>query len=291
MDIFESDEELLMKYYDKDNYYVEDIEPTNKVCLCCFSSHATYYPFTREAFISKIVEEDRYEFKNITKSDSIRKRFGRIIYMRDLYREWYVNGINSRIDSIDKIILKLQELTQGYEIFMLGTSSGGYLATIAGIKLNAKVIYNFSGQYSLKQWENRKWLSMYAGVEEKCKYYDIVEMIKETSIPIVYCYPAKAKDDIKQVELVKGCNNVISFAFNYKNHGQTVFSCNYKYIFEYSIKSLRELSLKFQGKMFKATTFLIMTGGLRGLGDLIKSSGNFLFGRKIKRKRGNGKVL
>lgn len=291
MDIFEEDIELINTYYDKDNYRVEEIDKNKKKCLICFSSHATYYPFTKEAFIERIVYQDRYEFENIVHEKKIRSEFGKIIYVRDLWREWYVRGINSRENSIDKIIEKIAELTKGYQIITIGNSSGGYLATIVGIRLRAEIIYNFSGQYSLEQWKGRKWLSKYSTDEEKSKYYNIVNMVEKSTVPIVYCYPGKAVDDVKQAELVRNCDNVISFAFDSDKHGQTVVPYNYKYLFGKNVEKHKKLSEKLSGKLIKAPIFLILTGGISGGMDCIRGMIYLLCTRNKKRNKGNGQVL
>ena len=113
MDSFTTESDLFNKYYGKDNYRVEEIDRRIKRCLICFSSHAIWYPFTKRAFIKYIVKEDRYEFANILKDKKIRKNIGRIIYVRDLYREWYVKGINHCQDCIEKVVAKMAELTRG----------------------------------------------------------------------------------------------------------------------------------------------------------------------------------
>jgi hypothetical protein len=45
----------------------------------------------------------------------------------------------------------LEGLTKGYDVYTCGSSSGGYAAVCIGCLLNAKAIYNFSGQFSLEE--------------------------------------------------------------------------------------------------------------------------------------------
>ena len=163
------------------------------------------------------------------------------------------------------------------------------MAVIVGIRLKAQVIYSFSGQYSLEPWMKRRWLSEYAQDETRNRYYNIVDMVKQSKIPIIYCYPAQSGDDKEQAELVKGCDNVISFAFNYNEHGHTVLPYNYKYLLNEKPERLKILSQWLSNRTIKAPCFLILTGGIGGCIDNIRNIKRLLKAQQAE--RGNGKVL
>lgn len=248
------------------NYLVRDINKNHKKCLILFSSNGLYFPDTRETFVEKVINEDRYEFKRVTDSKKIAKRFGRIIYVRDVWKAHYVNGINEKQDSIDKLIEKLKELTQGYRITTAGISSGGYMAVVAAIQLHAEKALCFSGQFHLNV-SKRKLLQKYENDKTRNKYFDITELIQGADVPIVYFYPMKCADDISQAERVRGIDNVIMLPFDYAEHANTVLPYNFKYLFDMSVDRYRRISRRFGKTAFKKVFFLILTGGIEGVID------------------------
>lgn len=53
LNVWDDDNNLILKEYEKENYEVIDIS-NNPVCLVFFSSHAVYYPNTEEEFVRTI---------------------------------------------------------------------------------------------------------------------------------------------------------------------------------------------------------------------------------------------
>ena len=76
--------------YQSGNYRIEYNETTDKnECVIYFSSNNIWFPNTEKAFQKSIVEEDRYEWQRNP------YRIGKKnIYLRDIYKSWYVQGIN-----------------------------------------------------------------------------------------------------------------------------------------------------------------------------------------------------
>lgn len=270
--VFQTGMDLVEKVWRTNkNYYIRDIDTANKKCLILFSSNGLYAPNTKEAFEEKIIKNDRYDFKNVTNCRKVEKQFGRIIYVRDLWRAWYIRGINAAEDSIDKLIIKLKELTEGYQVVTAGSSAGGYMAVIAGIALHAEKVLCFSGQFYIEQHLRHKIMQKYEEDMERNKYFDITGLIENTDVPIIYFYPKGYAGDIKQAERVKDCENVIMFAFDYAEHAQTVVPYNFKYLFNMSVKRYRKLSDRYGKREFKSLEFLFITGGAEGAVDCIKS--------------------
>lgn len=125
--------------FNLDNYIIERVSGDG-VCVIYCSSSGLYYPNTEVEFVKAFIEcEDRYEWRN--------KRIRNVsksIWIRDITKEFYVRGINKRINDIDKLLSFLEEETQGYDVITVG-SSGGYIAALIGIKLDANMVYCFSG--------------------------------------------------------------------------------------------------------------------------------------------------
>ena len=237
--------ELVLNEYKKDNIKIENTGHKTSKAIIFFSSNALYYPNDEESFKKSVIEKSRYEFENISKDPMIQNEFELIIYVRDIYKQWCVNGINERINTIEKLRDYLKEITNGYEITTCGCSSGGYLATLLGNMLGADKIFNLSGQFYL--WDELSvapYLFDNKDNEEKSKYYDITKYIKSC----YFIYPARAKSDIFQCSFVKDNNSVKRLPINSDSHGSTVSPDCYKYLFRMTKEELDSLFEKFKDR-------------------------------------------
>ena len=66
--------EMVIDAYNKKNYSIDVTNSKSKDAIVFISSNALYYPNSEDSFV-KFVEEDRYEWKNISKHALIRKKF------------------------------------------------------------------------------------------------------------------------------------------------------------------------------------------------------------------------
>ncbi len=133
--MLEDEDELLWRAYEMENIKVVDLENETGLCYIFFSDNGLYNPNYRDDFEENIIKKNYFEWENICKSRKIRKIAQRIIYVRDIWKSWYVRGINRKLDTVYKLIDALKELTDGYRVITVGNSAGGYMATLAGIKL------------------------------------------------------------------------------------------------------------------------------------------------------------
>lgn len=109
-----------------------------------FSSHGLYYPNESSAFKENIIVNNRFEWrKNIW--PSARK----IILIRDIKKQWYFDGISSKVSNIEEVLQLLKQETSGLQITCVGSSAGGFAATLFGCLLEAERVFNLSGQFSL----------------------------------------------------------------------------------------------------------------------------------------------
>lgn len=190
--------------------------------------------------------------------------------MRDVFKAWYVAGINSKVDSIDSLCALISELTKGYKLITVGSSAGGYIATIVGIRLNALRIYNFSGQWFLKDVCKSPLLSYFANDVKHSQFYDM-EWVDFESMsilpPIVYFFPKGNADDIEQEKYMrsKKCDNIIYFPIRSKEHGIAVYRENLPYLITMEIEDLLKIS---NGKISEVSDgsisperFLLLTAG------------------------------
>ena len=88
--------EILERYYQKGNYKIEINKVKNKRCIIFFSGNGLYYPDTEESFQEIIIKKDRYEWKQVAQSEIIKEHYEMMIFVRDIYKSFYVKGINSQ---------------------------------------------------------------------------------------------------------------------------------------------------------------------------------------------------
>ena len=245
-DIWDPQNEIVLKIYEKDNYEIYDTGADSDICYIFFSSNGLYYPNTREIFEKLIVDQDRYEWKWVVKNSSIPNIAGRIIYMRDIYKQWYSRGINKREDTIDKTLKRLEELTKGYRIVTVGSSAGGYMAVLTAIKLKAEYCFNFSGQYQIP-----------ANLGNP--YFDLCTMLQNYAGRIFYFLPAHCEADRKEYKSVQDVECVKAFLFNDCKHAATMLTGNISYIIDRKQEDLLLLFEKNDGKEINKILFLFQT--------------------------------
>lgn len=251
MDFKLDDENLILKkYYDEnDNYKVIEVGNSD-LCYIFFSSNGLYFPNELECFEDTIGKKDRYEWWGVGHTDEIWQNAGRIIYVRDIYKQFYVQGINKDIHSIDALCEKLKVLSEGMRVITCGTSSGGYMAVIAGVYLQAECVFDFGGQWSLiDDLDTYYFLKKYETESLYSKYYDIAKLIKDNKTPIFYFYSALNEGDKRQVESLISRDNVFIFAMKSKIHGWLLFNSCYKNLLIKSVTEIKRIYGKYQGKL------------------------------------------
>lgn len=240
---------IVCRQFLKDNYKIINTKAKSKKALICCSGNGLYFPNREQVFQQVICDEDRYEWENIVSDKRIQSVFSKIIFIRDIYKQWYINGINSSIDSMDRLIDFLKELTAGYEVSILGNSAGGYAAVAIGSMLSAKTIFNFSGQYTLcDQFDKAPILNEKKHIVSCSKYYDLLELFKEQCVDnwmnVYHFYPGKCEWDVWQASLAEK-TSIRQFPMNSDLHGATIRSSCYSYILTASHDTLNQLHYDF----------------------------------------------
>lgn len=145
--IFQIDSPEVLEAFLADNYDIEyeySDQVEDDLCAIYFSSNEIYYPNSSQAFNYSIIQRDKYEWKR-NKLPKARKH----IFIRDIRKQWYIGGINKDIDDPIKLLEFLKKETAGYRVFTIGSSAGGYAATLFGSLLNANRVYAFNAQFNL----------------------------------------------------------------------------------------------------------------------------------------------
>ena len=161
--------------------------------------------------------------------------------------------MNNKINTQDKVIEKLKELTKGYKVTTAGNSAGGYMAILAGCKIDAQRIFTFSGQFTLKDGygpivdENMN--------TQKNKYYSLIPLLNSTKSKIYYFYPVNCQQDIEEYELIKNQNSIFVFCFDSEKHGVTFEYRCYKTILSQNDEIIQKLYYKYKNKIINPKEF------------------------------------
>ena len=144
--MFQIDSEIVRSVYiNQPNYKIEYNNSCKaNICAIYFSSNDIYYPNNEEIFRKRIVEKNFFEWYNT------RINARKHIFIRDIFKQWYLEGINAELDSPEKIFEWLKGETEGYEVVTVGSSAGGYSAVLYGSLLKAQKVIAFNAQFSLK---------------------------------------------------------------------------------------------------------------------------------------------
>lgn len=203
--------------YAFDNYMIEDRKnSSSNICVIYCSSSGLYYPNTEEEFIKAFIDrKDKFEWRNHRVKDAAKS-----IWIRDITKEFYVRGINKRICTIDKLIDFLRGETEGYDVITVGSSSGGYIATVIGCLLHAKRVLSFSGFFDLDIIDKDTWplVAECAQFPAIHKWYRLHDLIKSSDTLIFYFCSHRLKVDCLQAEGLN-LDNVKIFRFDSSVHG------------------------------------------------------------------------
>lgn len=208
------------------------------LCVIYCSSNNIYYPDSDDVFEKVIFENDRFEWKNNMVQAAYKN-----IFIRDIYKAWYTNGISDEVKSIEELIDFLKKETEGYNIVTIGNSAGGHCAIMLGAALNAVRVIVFSPQNNLYLYP-AFWENVYSNkdyIKENQKYGDLNNFLEGFNGNIFYFYSAECEEDCVQVnslKKIKNQDNIYFFPMQSKWHGQNVYGFNLRRILNMDQKEL-----------------------------------------------------
>lgn len=233
--------ELVEKTYNcNPNYIIWDNPVKNQFekdrCVVFFSSNSLYFPNDPAAFQKKVIEQNYYEWMHISRIKSVRRRFKRIIFLRDVYKQWYSLGINSQLSSMDSVIEMLRKETDGYRLTVCGSSSGGYAAIVVGNALDAEIIICNSPQFDLTI--DKDYFANLLDADVTDIYINIRRQLIDSSDKIFCIIPSEAESDRKQLALIKdiGINRLY---IQSTEHGKTIAALCYPHLLTMSFEEIR----------------------------------------------------
>lgn len=283
-DLWDSQNEIVREIYKRENYQIWDRDGDGRECLILFSGNGLFYPNTEETFSDIIIKKDRYEYRNLAKSKYL-KRFQRIIFVRDIYKQWYVTGINEKCPDVVSTAELLRAKTEGYRVTTAGNSAGGYAAVLFGILLSAERIFTFSGQWDITGSKSAPFVERYKTDQNRSCFYDLRLLLQNRDIKakIYYFWPDENEKDRYQSGLVKDISKIRAFEFRSKKHERTVFPFQIPSLLSMKEADLESLYDKYRGRKIFAWHFLISSMGVfRGMSEVL----HYLW-VKEKNRKGN----
>jgi len=156
------------------------------------------------------------------------------IFCRDFQQAWYQKGVDSELDSLNKVIEYLNDSiskNQYEKICFIGNSMGGYAAILFGTILNVDRVISFAPQSYINWWNrllygDTRWKTQISKIykfdEKRREYFDLKSHLKrkkgyKTDINIFYS--PNHKHDKMHAERLKNNLNVKLFAINEGGHG------------------------------------------------------------------------
>ena len=140
-----------------------------------------------------------------------------------MYKQWYIKGINGEISSQEKLLDFLEKETHGFKVVTIGSSAGGYAATLFGGKLAAEQVICFNGQFCLEKAVLHSSLDCNPILFRRLKTAGVkVENILlgvQGKTRLFYVYSNKSVSDVEQHRYVEGMKNLSCIAFDSSRHG------------------------------------------------------------------------
>lgn len=219
-DVFQTDSEIVNRIYETcNNYQIEySDDADNSVCAIYFSSNDIYFPNNEEIFTKRIINKNFFEWYH-TRIAKAHKH----IFLRDIFKQWYLKGINKTINSPDKLSIFLQKEVKGYSnVITIGSSAGGYAAILYGSLIGAQTVFTFNPQFeinSLLERSNETINPLVFRLKDRMnKWFDIVPFITPKT-EIYYFYSKKSPWDKEQHNHIPPMCNLHQISFQTAHHG------------------------------------------------------------------------
>lgn len=242
--VFQVDSSLVKQYYhgSENIKVVDDDKGDLNICVIYFSSNELYYPNTEASFKNAIVNKDKYEWQN-NQLPGVKRH----IFVRDIQKQWYIEGVNSKLNTPELLQQKLKELSSGYLIYTIGSSAGGFAAMLFGSVLGAKKIYAFNAQMDLNvcmgQSDSTIDPLLFQYVSDHCrlKFFRVSNFLNQET-KYFYFQSAKSIMDIAQFNSCSKKHLLTKIEFSTSNHGFPFFRHDLRYVLKLSDQHLSRLA-------------------------------------------------
>lgn len=258
---FQVDADIVQKAYrEMPNYLIDyDKEASSKeYCAIYFSSNNIYTPNEEQAFRYRIVEKNSFEWYGLR----VRKAY-KHIFVRDIFKQWYLKGINADIDTPEKLYSFLKQETEGMKVVCMGSSAGGYAAILYGSLLGAERVIAFNAQFELRSLiasddEAKNPLVYRVLNTEYEKYLELPDVADMGRTEVFLFQSIKSKWDILQNEYIKDTLPIHKIRFRSSIHGVPFLKVSIPVIYEMESSEL----IKYKKKINNPVMFTIKMVGI-----------------------------
>lgn len=273
--VFQTDSEIVNKVYqEQKNYLIEFDEKGDKEwCAVYFCSNDIYYPNTEEIFRKRIVEKNFFEWYHSRITIASKH-----IFIRDIFKQWYLAGINKNINTPEKLIEFLKKETEGYKVVTIGSSAGGYAAILYGSFINTQYTLAFNPQLEIRSLLKRSTEAinplLFRIKDQRKQYFDITKFISK-GVKIFYFYSNASPWDMEQNNHInKNISNLYTIAFRTKHHGIPFLKVAIYKVINLNVEQLIALSKKNQNPIWFTIKMVGLKATLIGLYKQIKQAYN-----------------
>lgn len=250
--VFQVDSKIVKQELNSLNYLIEYSDNSlcdEEYCIVYFSSHNIYFPNTEKEFYKSIKQKNKFEWYG----SRINKGY-KHIFIRDIQKQWYLYGINNEINSVEKLENFLKIETIGYKVILVGSSAGGFIASLLGSCLNAEYVLTFNGQFQvldLLESSNEEIdpiLFRERNNRDINKYFSIRNYIKSPE-KIFYFFSSKSSWDISNKKHIEDLGiNIIGY--NTSNHGIPFIKSAMQYVLNSPTTEIRNWCSKDHNPLF-----------------------------------------
>lgn len=242
--VFQTDSEIVQQVYqNSNNYLIEyDTNGDKDYCAIYFCSNDIYFPNNEEIFQKRIIEKNFFEWYH-----SRIKKARKHIFVRDIFKQWYLAGINQKINTPDKLLFFLEKETKGYQLITIGSSAGGYAAILYGSLLCAKQVLAFNPQFEieslLKRSSENKDPLIFRIKDNRTRYFNTIPYINKDT-DIFYFYSNASQWDIEQNKRIKISSKIHKIVYKSHHHGIPFLKVALPIVINLNTEKLIELSKK-----------------------------------------------
>lgn len=272
--VFQADSEIVNQVYQSQNNYLIELDEKGDKgwCAVYFCSNDIYYPNKEEIFRKRIIEKNFFEWYH----SRINKAF-KHIFIRDIFKQWYLAGINKNIDTPEKLFDFLKKETEGYKIITIGSSAGGYAATLYGSLLKAEYVLAFNARFEIFSVLKRSTEVVnplaFRLKEKRINVFDLNRFINN-STKYFYFFSKKSPLDIIQKNHIKKSDNIYTITFNTKHHGIPFLKVALPKVINSNISQLEKYSHSIHSPVIFTIKMVGIKATLIGLYKQIKQAYN-----------------
>jgi hypothetical protein len=235
------------------------------LCIIYFSGNGVFSPHTSEQAKEVLLTKDYFEWQSLDT-----KHAARTIFVRDVYKQWYLRGISKHYPNQNSVLALLKQLSsQHARTRCIGNSAGGYAAVLFGVQLVSELIISVAGQFDIPEFLQEEpepaknpIVHEHLVAEISTSRLELFHLLSGSTMPILYLYPGYNEIDKAQALLVSVYSNIIPMAFAKELHGKACYEFDYKAMLYLDLEKCNELR-RFERRILYPWKFSVKAFGIK----------------------------